>query len=128
LNTCLEYPELQQYASDKDVARRNIIRRKYDSLSVTYEILLNIKLRSKRISLEKAHVELRPTFAKSSSSFMIADHGIENTEHAIYLGESNSVDEKEISPHNWNYCIRTKLEPYNLMCLLFSAFKECELE
>ncbi|CAG9318654.1 SNF1-like_5 [Blepharisma stoltei] len=126
LNNCLKYAELQDYANDKENIKKNIIRRKYDPFSVTYEILLNTKLREKRIGLDKSNIELKPTF-KNSRSFMISE-GIENMENFIYLGESNPTNDAISEPHNWSYCIRTKRESYTLMCLLFNYFRECQLE
>lgn len=126
-NVCLDFPELQEYVNDKQNAKVNIIRRHSDPFTVTYEILLNTKLRNKRLSLEKNQNEPQPQLIRKASS-LLPDNGIENTDQFIYLGDSNSIDETMSEPHNWNYCIRTTMDPYPLMCSLFDSFRECQLE
>jgi len=130
LEQCLSLPEFQSSWQDREELVSNIKKRKGSNFYVTYQLMLDSKLKAGRNDIEKGS-EIVPVFKQgldatfSQEETVASDSGVRSYEEEF---PTKPEHRENLGPQDWVFGLRTTKDSECLMCDLFQELKSNGLE
>ena len=124
---CLKLPAFEEITTDKEELKASILGRHGGDFAVSYELLRDSKLKSKRDKMQLTTEVPRPAF-KNVASRRGSSVSPFSSSAGKNLDRITEYQHSYIRPCDWVFGFRPVIDAYSLMVLMYDGFRAMGLE